>query len=146
MSLIFAVKPSRRDNCMRIKSELTRQSLVLRAAEGRENGVGELVNIAGELGWFPLKKVVVWGKRTDLAGFVHELRGLRNYVHPGVWSREQQPLKFTKGVFNVVFEVFEVANDWLLHHVHKSVLKKMERSENAAPALSLNGAFRRGLR
>lgn len=47
----------------------------------------ELVNIAGELGWFPPKKVVVWGKRTNLAGFVHELRGLRNYVHPGVWSR-----------------------------------------------------------
>jgi hypothetical protein len=92
----------------------------------------ELINIASELGWFPPKKVVVWGKRTNVAGFVQELRGLRNYVHPGVWSREQKPLKFTKGVFNVVFEIFEVANDWLLHHVHKSMLKKMERAEKAA--------------
>jgi hypothetical protein len=67
--------------------------------------------------------------RTNVAGFVHELRGLRNYVHPGVWSREQKPLRFTKGVFNVVFEIFEVANDWLLHHVHKSMLKKIERAK-----------------
>jgi len=50
-------------------------------------------------------------------------------VHPGVWSGEQKPLKFTKGVFNVVFEIFEVANDWLLYHVHKSILEKMERAE-----------------
>lgn len=71
----------------------------------------------------------MWGKRTNLAGFVHELRGLRNYVHPGVWSRAQKPMKFTKGVFNIVFEIFEVANDWLLHHVHKSMLKRMERAE-----------------
>ncbi len=92
----------------------------------------ELVNIAAELGWFPSKKVVVWGKRTDLAGFVHELRKLRNYVHPGVWSRQQKPLKFTQGVFNVVFEIFEVANNWLLHHLKKSILKKMERVEKRA--------------
>lgn len=91
----------------------------------------ELVNIAAELGWFPSKKVVVWGKRTDLAGFVHELRELRNYVHPGVWSRQQKPLKFTKGVFNVVLEIFEVANNWLLHHLKKNILRKMERVKKA---------------
>ncbi len=67
------------------------------------------------------------GRRTSLAGFVHELRNLRNYVHPGVLAPMEKPLKFTKGVFNVVFEIFEVANSWLLHRVERSLLKRMER-------------------
>jgi len=87
----------------------------------------ELINIAAELSWFPPRKVVVWGRRTSLAGFVHELRNLRNYVHPGVLAPMEKPLKFTKGVFNVVFEIFEVANSWLLHRVERSLLKRMER-------------------
>ncbi len=95
----------------------------------------ELINIASELEWFPPRKVVVWGKRTDVAGFVHELRKLRNYVHPGVRAPREKPLKFTKGVFNVVFEVFEVANDWLLHHVHQSIRKSIERREKRSPKI-----------
>lgn len=87
----------------------------------------ELISIASELSWFPSKRVRVWGRRTSLAGFVHELRNLRNYVHPGVLAPKDQPVKFTKGVFNVVFEIFEVANSWLLHHVETSIRTKMER-------------------
>lgn len=85
----------------------------------------ELINIAAELSWFPPKRVAVWGRRTTLAGFVHELRDLRNYVHPGVLAKDK-PVRFTKGVFNVVFEIFEVANSWLLHHVEKSIRARME--------------------
>jgi len=87
----------------------------------------ELINIAAELSWFPSKRMIVWGRRTNLAGFVHELRGLRNYVHPGVLAPKDRPLKFTKGVFNVVFEIFEVANNWLLHHVETSIRKRRAR-------------------
>jgi len=93
----------------------------------------ELINIAAELEWFPPRQFVVWGKRTNVAGFVHELRNLRNYVHPGVRAPKEKPLKFTKGVFDAVFEIFEVANDWLLHHVHKSILKGIERREKRGP-------------
>jgi hypothetical protein len=93
----------------------------------------ELINIAAELEWFPSRKFVVWGKRTNVAGFVHELRELRNYVHPGVRAPKEKPLIFTKGVFDAVFEIFEVANDWLLHHVHKSILKGIERREKRGP-------------
>lgn len=92
----------------------------------------ELINIAAELSWFPPKKTVVWGRRTNLAGFVHELRDLRNYVHPGVLAPKQRPLKFTKGVFNVVFEIFEVANSWLLHRVEESLLKRVNREGRLA--------------
>jgi hypothetical protein len=87
----------------------------------------ELINIAAELSWFPPKKVVVWGRRTNLAGFVHELRNLRNYVHAGVLAPRQKPLKFTKRVFNAVFEIFEVATSWLQHRVEESLLKQMKR-------------------
>lgn len=92
-------------------------------------GYEELVNIAAELEWFPPRKFVVWGRRTNLAGFVHELRKLRNYVHPGVWAPEQKPTKFTKGSFSAAVEIFEVASDWLLHHVEKGILKSIERRE-----------------
>lgn len=87
----------------------------------------ELINIADELAWFPAKRIT-WGKRTTLAGFVHELRKLRNYVHPGVWAPEHpETMKFTKAVYGVVFEIFEVASSWLLHRIHQSLRKRMER-------------------
>jgi hypothetical protein len=89
----------------------------------------ELINIAAELSWFPSKRVTVWGRRTTLAGFVHELRDLRNYVHPGVMTSEQTPLKFTKEVFGVVFEIFEVANSWLLHRIHEGLSEELAREE-----------------
>ena len=93
----------------------------------------QIINIAAELEWFPPKKSVVWGKRTNVTGFVCELQKLRNYVHPGVRAPKDKPLKFTKEVFDVVFEIFEVATDWLLHHLHKSMLKKIERAEKRSP-------------
>lgn len=87
----------------------------------------ELINIADELGWFPPKKVT-WGKRTTLAGFVHELRKLRNYVHPGVWAPERpETMRFTRKVYGVVYEIFEVASSWLLHRIHEDLRRRMER-------------------
>src|SRR5262249_6774078 len=44
----------------------------------------DLINMAAELSWFPSKRIT-WGKRTTLAGFVHEIRELRNHVHPAIW-------------------------------------------------------------
>ncbi len=87
----------------------------------------ELINIADELSWFPPKRIT-WGKRTTLAGFAHELRKLRNYVHPGVWAPERpDTMKFTKGVYGVAYEIFDVASSWLLHRVHQSLRNHMKR-------------------
>lgn len=88
----------------------------------------ELINIADELSWFPQRRITTWGKRAALAGFVHELRNLRNYVHPGVWAPEKPTtLKFTKAVYNVAFEIFDVANSWLLHHVNENLRKRLKK-------------------
>lgn len=86
----------------------------------------ELINIADELAWFPAKKVT-WGKRTTLAGFAHELRKLRNYVHPSVWAPEQpRSTRFTKRVYGVAYEIFDVANSWLLHCVNQSLAQSLK--------------------
>ena len=73
--------------------------------------LNQLINIADELAWFPVKRITWAGKRTTLAGFSHEIRKVRNCVHPGVWSRDRaDPLKFSQGVYGVVYEVIDVAN------------------------------------
>jgi hypothetical protein len=95
-----------------------------------EFSLHELINIAGELSWFPPKRALWAGKRTTLAGFSHEIRKIRNYIHPGVWAREQpNTTKFTKGVYDAVFEVFDVATSWLLHRVHESLRKHIDGNE-----------------
>ena len=92
----------------------------------------ELIIIAAELSWFPKKKMSVWGRRTNIAGFVHELRNLSNYVHPGIMAPLNKPVKFTKGVFNVVFEIFDIANSWLIRRLEQNLRKRMEREARSS--------------
>ena len=100
-----------------------------------EFSLHQLINIADELSWFPAKRIRWAGKLTTLAGYSHEIRKVRNYVHPGVWTRDGlNPLKFTKGVYGVADEVIDVANSWLLHRVEKDLLKAMKREEKKKPS------------
>lgn len=88
----------------------------------------ELIKIAEELSWFPPKRASWHGRRTNLAGFSHEIRKLRNFVHPGVWARQHPgTTKFSKGMYEAVAEVFDVATSWLVHRVHESLRKHMTR-------------------
>jgi hypothetical protein len=100
-----------------------------------EFSLSQLIDIAEELRWFPPKRITWAGKRTTVGGFSHEIRKVRNFVHPGGWARERSnPLKFTKGVYGVVYEVIDVANSWLLHRLEKSFLRAMAREKKAAKA------------
>jgi len=95
-----------------------------------EFSLHQLISIADELGWFPAKLIRWGGKRTTLAGYSHEIRKARNYVHPAVWASDRaNPLKFTKGVCGVVDEVIDVANSWLLHRIEKDLLKAINRNK-----------------
>jgi hypothetical protein len=88
----------------------------------------QLINIAEELSWLPPKRFTWAGKRTTIGGFAHEVREVRNCVHPGVWARTHpDTMKFSKGVYDVVYEVFDVANSWLLHRVEESLQRGMQR-------------------
>ncbi len=95
-----------------------------------EFSLKQLIDIAAELSWFPTKKTTWAGKRATLAGFSHEIREVRNLVHPGKSARERAGMmKFTKGVYEVVYEVFDVATSWLRHRVEQNLLKAMEREK-----------------
>jgi len=87
----------------------------------------QLIEIAEELSWFPAKTAIWGGKRSALAGFVHEARKLRNFVHPGVWARERTPTKFSKKVYEVIEEIFDVATSWLVHRVERDLRKQMRK-------------------
>jgi len=88
----------------------------------------ELVNIATELAWFSAKRITYGRRRTDLASLVHEIRDLRNHVHPSKWARKHpKTLRINKAVYAAVFDVIDVANSWLLHRVEQSLLKSIKR-------------------
>jgi hypothetical protein len=90
----------------------------------------QLIDIAAELGWFPPKRIMWAGKRADLAGFAHEAREIRNYVHPGQWAKNHGlALKFRKSAYDSVYEVCDVAVSWLFYRNKQSLLKAMERQE-----------------
>jgi hypothetical protein len=90
----------------------------------------ELIQIANETNWLPARKITWAGMRTDLAGFAQEIRELRNHVHPGKWARRRNSaIRFSKGTFETVKEIFDVTHDWLLHHLNKRLLAAIERSE-----------------
>ena len=106
-----------------------------------EFSLHQLISVADELGWFPAKRIRWAGKRATLAGYAHEIRKVRNYVHPGAWVRDRaKPLKFTKGVYRVADEVVDVANSWLLHRVERSLLKAMKREEKKKAAVAASTA------
>jgi hypothetical protein len=96
----------------------------------------ELIDIASEAAWFPAKRFRYAGRLTDLAEISHQVRELRNFIHPGKWARlGPDSLKFTKGTYDVIYEVFDVATEWLLHHVHESLRKHIERREKRGEAI-----------
>lgn len=106
-----------------------------------EFSLHQLINIADELGWFPAKSIRWAGKRTTIAGYSHEIRKVRNYVHPAVWANDRtNPLKFTKGVYGVADEVIDVANSWLLHRIEKDLLKAIKRKERMTAAATASVA------
>lgn len=89
--------------------------------------LNQLINIAEELNWLPAKRIVWAGKRATIGGFSHEIRKVRNYVHPGEWARQICPLKFSKGVYSIVDEVIDVANSWLLSRIEMSISNSVNR-------------------
>jgi hypothetical protein len=96
----------------------------------------ELIKIAAELQWLPRKRITWAGKRADIAGFTHEVRKVRNLVHPGQWAnRHWNAMKITKRMYGVTYEVFDVASSWLLQGVERDLLKAMKRKERRSKRL-----------
>jgi hypothetical protein len=45
-------------------------------------------------------------------------------------------MKFTKAIYDIVYEVFDVANSWLIHKIQKEMLKRMAREERTKGTIS----------
>jgi len=45
-------------------------------------------------------------------------------------------MKFSKLTFAAVYEVFEVANDWLLNCIHRDIAKRMAREEKRQQSMA----------
>ncbi len=95
-----------------------------------EFSLNELINIAAEIGWFPSTTIKYGTRKTNLAELAHQSRLIRNLVHPGVWARERSgTTKPDRHMYAAVYDVFEIANSWLLHRVEKSLRRAMERDK-----------------
>ena len=121
---VAALEASLQTICCLYPQDVTRTSIYQRTRfRGKRNkclefSLYELIKIADELSWFPPKRFTWAGKRATIGGFGHEIRKIRNHIHPGLWARERPATsKFTKGVDGVVYEVCDVANSWLLHRL-----------------------------
>lgn len=89
-----------------------------------------LIKIARELKWFPPKKTTWAGTRGDLAHFADGMREIRNHVHADKWARQVSvPIVYRKNNWEMVKEIFEVAHNWLGHHLNENLLRSIERSE-----------------
>ncbi len=47
-------------------------------------------------------------------------------MHPAQWVKERTPMKITKGMYAVSYEILEVTNSWLLHRIEQGLLKSMK--------------------
>lgn len=102
-------------------------------AKALELGLEQLIELASEAGWIPAQRFRWAGKRATIGQFCHELRKVRNRVHPGRWARDRPvPLKFSKGVYAVIEEIFDAARSWLLHRVKRDLQRAMEREQRKA--------------
>jgi len=106
-----------------------------RRNKGLEFSLNELINIAAELGWFPPTTITYGTRKTNLADLAHQARLIRNLVHPGVWARERPgTTKPDRYMYVAVYEIFDVANSWLVHRVEKSLRRAMERDKRGKKA------------
>ena len=75
-----------------------------------------------------------WRERKERY-LAHQARLIRNLVHPGVWARERPgTTKPDRYMYVAVYEIFDVANSWLVHRVEKSLRRAMERDKRGKKA------------
>jgi hypothetical protein len=87
----------------------------------------QLINIAGEADWFPNKIITLGRKQTTMRELAHEVRNIRNLVHPGKWARELKSTeKVNRKLYESVYEICDVATSSLLERIYKSMRNRMK--------------------
>lgn len=96
-----------------------------------EFSLSQLINIAEEANWFTGKTIILGRKQTTLRELAHEVRNIRNLVHPGKWARELKSAeKVNRKLYEAVYEICDLATSWLLHRINESLRRRMEKKSH----------------
>lgn len=87
----------------------------------------EMINIAAELKWIPSNEIRLGRSKTTLHQLLHDVRHIRNMIHPSVWSKNGGPEKVYKRSYVAVYKVIDLTREWLLQRVELSLRQRMHR-------------------
>ena len=73
---------------------------------------------------FRPKTITLGRKKTNITELTHQVREIRNLVHPGQWAREPSAgTRIDKELYESVYDV----GSWLLYRILKSLFRHMKR-------------------
>jgi hypothetical protein len=91
--------------------------------------LADLLAVAKEQGWLPysLSLDEEWnGKKAQIGDWAEVLRQIRNLAHPARHMLDLPRKRITKRYLETAFEIFEVATDYLLSKIGKSLHAALE--------------------
>jgi len=94
--------------------------------------LANLLAVTKERNWLPsaLSTDDDWDDAKAQIGDYGELiKEIRNLVHPARYAIDWPHRRITKKYLEAVFEILDVANDYLLHKIHSSLREAIEREE-----------------
>jgi len=68
-----------------------------------------MIDVAAKMNWLPM--TAKRGK--GIGSFVHEVRRIRNLLHPACYLQDHSPSRIAARHLNDCVEIIDVANDWL---------------------------------
>lgn len=99
--------------------------------------LAELLAVAKERGWLPsaLSLDEEWNdKKAQIGDYTEVLREIRNLIHPARHMLDLPRKRITKRYLETSFEIFEVATDYLLNKIGKSLHAAFEADDEEGDA------------
>jgi hypothetical protein len=95
-----------------------------------EWSLANLLAVAKECNWLPsaLSADDDWDDaKAQIGDYGEVIKQIRNLVHPARYAIDWPRKRITKKYLESVFEILDVANDYLLYKIHDSLREAMER-------------------
>jgi hypothetical protein len=94
--------------------------------------LAELLAVAKECNWLPSALFLndEWDEaKAKIGDYGEVIREIRNLVHPGRYALDWHRKRITKKYLEGVFEILDVANEYLLSKINDSLWKAIEEEE-----------------
>lgn len=85
-----------------------------------------LLEIAKQMKWLPFglsPSDEFHQKGAKIGDYAKIVQGVRNFVHPGRWIREQPEMEIEEENYEAYFEILQVVKDWLRAKLEESIMK-----------------------